>query len=72
LLAEGAVGSYMKQIEAELKQRQLAVLQKVLFQDVLTQRLLNLPHAIPESRCYAISQELLEQAEHSLKALTRS
>ena len=71
LLAEGAVGSYMKQIEAELKQRQLAVMQKVLFQDVLTQRLLNLPHAIPESRCYAISQELLEQAERSLKALTR-
>lgn len=69
LLTEGAVGGYMKQIESELKQRQLVLLKQVLFQDVLTERLLNLPHLIPESRCYAISPERLEQAERSLKAL---
>ncbi|MCP4287137.1 MAG: GTPase domain-containing protein [Gammaproteobacteria bacterium] len=71
LLAEGAVGGYMKQIEAELKERQLVLLQQALFQDVLTDRLLHLWRAIPEARCYAISPELMEHAEQSLKALAK-
>jgi hypothetical protein len=70
LLAEGAVGGYMKQIEAELKERQLVLLRQALFQGVLAERLLHLPHSIPNDRCYAISPELLEHAEQSLKVLT--
>ena len=69
LLAEGAVGGYMKQIEAELKARQLELLRHRLFQDVLTERLLHLPQSIPENRCYAIPSELIEQAERSLEVL---
>jgi len=61
----------MKQIEAELKKRQLVLLQQALFQDVLTDRLLHLWREIPEARCYAISPELMEHAEQSLKALAK-
>jgi len=70
LLAEGAVGGYMKQVESELKARQLVLLRQALFEDVLTERLLHLPRSIPEARCYAISSEQIEQAEQSLEALT--
>lgn len=72
LLAEGAVGGYMKQVEAELKERQLVLLRQALFQGVLTERLLHLRNRIPEERCYAIAPELMEHAEQSLKELTRA
>jgi len=72
LLAEGAVGGYMKQVESELKERQLLLLRQALFQEVLTERLLHLPRAIPEARCYGISHELIEHAERSLKALAEA
>jgi len=71
LLAEGAVGGYMKQVEAELKERQLALLQQTLFQDLLEKRLLSLPESIAREHRYAISSERLEQAEQLLKSLTK-
>lgn len=70
LLAEGAVGGYMKQVESELKERQLVLLRQTLFRGVLAERLLHLPGWIPEARCYAIPTELIEHAERSLALLT--
>ncbi|MCB1761727.1 MAG: 50S ribosome-binding GTPase [Gammaproteobacteria bacterium] len=72
LLAEGAVGGYMKQVEAELKERQVQLLKQLLFQQVLTERLLHLPRTMPADHCYAISADLMEQAEQSLSELVRS
>ncbi|MCP3867895.1 MAG: GTPase domain-containing protein [Gammaproteobacteria bacterium] len=68
-LAEGAVGRYMGQVEEELKNRQLEMVTTHLIEGVLGQKLAELPLLMPQDGCYAISRQLLENAEAQLAAL---
>ncbi len=68
LLAEGAVGRYVQQVENELKARQLQQVEgKVLAQ--VERLLLALPAQSACDNCYGISREQLEQAEAVLGKL---
>jgi len=67
LLAEGAMGGYMRQVEKELKERQLAMVEELLFRGLLQQRLLALPERRPCDGCYDIPGERLREAEAALK-----
>ncbi len=66
LLAEGAVGSYMQQVDKELRQRQHQQVKAELFQGLLRGRLRALPEAMRCERCYGIPEQLLAQADQAL------
>jgi len=63
LLAESAVGSYMGNVEAELKQHQLQTVRKDLFIACLQQSLYALPEQISDKNRFNISPEVLKTAE---------
>ncbi len=72
LLAEGAVGQYMKQVEKELRERQFALVGDLLFRKILEARLAGLPGEIPNSLCLQIPQQLVEKAASALSRLKSS
>jgi len=63
LLAESAIGSYMGNVEAELKQHQLQTVEQDLFKATLQQALYALPERLSDKSRFNISPELLEKAE---------
>ena len=67
LLAESALGSYMKKVAAELKQRQFEIVKEILFVGVLTQMLQDLPHKMDNSNKFNISAQQLADVEKQLK-----
>ena len=70
LLAEGAVGHYMKQIERDLKDQQLAEVTDRLATGVLQTRLMVLTQLMPQESCSGISQDWLAEAEAQLASLS--
>jgi len=66
LLAEGAVGSYMQQVDKELRQRQRQQVEEKLFQGVLRERLRALPQELSCGLCYGIPGQLLARADQAL------
>lgn len=68
MLAEGAVGRHMHQVEQELKEKQRLAVASRLFEGVAAEQLSGLPQVMSQKGCYGISQEMLDEAE---KALTR-
>lgn len=67
LLAESALGGYMRRVEAELKQHQLQRVQTVLFEQFLRERLYALPQQVRSAHRFNISEQQLTQAEHWLQ-----
>lgn len=67
LLAESALGSYMKRSEAELKQKQLAVVKQQLFELHIKVPLLELPDQVSSSVQFNIPKQQLEAVEKQLK-----
>jgi len=63
LLAESAIGGYMGNVEAELKQHQLATVKKDVFIKALQQTLYHLPEQISDNSRFNISVEQLKKAE---------
>jgi hypothetical protein len=63
LLAESAIGGYIKTVEADLKQQQLDKVKGRLFMTVLHQALYQMPEQMPDHNRFAISPEQLHQAE---------
>lgn len=63
LIAESAIGSYMGNVEAELKQHQLATVKKDLFIACLQQSLYALPEHLSDKNRFNISVEVLKKAE---------
>ncbi len=68
LLAETAVGRYLRTVEAELKETQMQSLQRHVL-DPLRDRLLALPAEMPHERRYGIAAERLADADAALEAL---
>ncbi len=66
MLAEGAVGRRMQQVEQELKEKQRSAVASRLFEGVVVEQLLQLPQEMSHAGCYSISQEMLDAAEKSL------
>ena len=69
LLAEGAAGHYMTQIEKDLKNTQLAAVNDRLALGVLRNRLLELPTLMSREGCCAVSTQWLADAESQLAIL---
>ena len=69
LLAEGAMGGYMRQVEKELKQTRLKMIDEILLQGLLKWHLLALPAGMECRGCYRISGTALAEAEQALEAL---
>ncbi len=69
LLAEGAVGQYMTQIENDLKKSQLTAVTERLAYGILRKRLLELPALMSQEGCCAVSTQWLADAENQLAAL---
>lgn len=67
LLAESAIGSYMRRVEAELKQQQLNLVKKSLFEDYLRDKLHTLPTLSASKQRFNITQEQCHTAERQLK-----
>ena len=67
LLAESALGSYMRRVESELKQRQLAAVKQSLFNESIKEKLLELSGQLSSVTHFNISPEQLQQAELQLK-----
>jgi hypothetical protein len=63
LLAESAIGGYMRVVEGELKQSQLKTVKQLLFNDVIRTRLLKLPEQLSPSTHFNISPDQLHSAE---------
>ncbi len=66
LLAESAAGSYMKKLEAELKQHQLNTV-KQLFAETLANGLNGMTGRMPHGRRFSITRQQLDEAEQALK-----
>lgn len=66
LLAESALGSYMKRVEKELKQQQLAAVKQALFTDSMRRKLLELSGQLSSITYFNISPEQLQKAESQL------
>ena len=66
MLTESALGSYMKKIESELKQRQLQQVKQQLFINVLVKRLLQLPEQLSNTQYFNISPAALQAVEQQL------
>jgi GTPase SAR1 family protein len=66
LLTESALGSYMKRVEKELKQNQLATVKQKLFVESMKQKLMNLSSQLSSVTYFNISPEQLQQAESQL------
>jgi GTPase SAR1 family protein len=69
LLTESALGSYMRRVEAELKQRQLSTVKQALFVESMKKKLLELAGQLSSVTYFNISPEQLQQAESQLKDL---
>ena len=67
LLAESALGSYMRRVENELKRRQLAAVKQSLFNESIKEKLLELSGQLSSVTHFNISPEQLQQAELQLK-----
>lgn len=67
LLTESALGSYMKRVEAELKQKQLNTVKAKLFEAQIKTPLLNLPDAVSSAVQFNIPKHKLEEVEQQLK-----
>ena len=67
LLAEGAMGSYMQRVEAELKQHQLNTVKTSLFEAYLRECLYQLPQQSQSPQRFNISQQQCQIAEQQLK-----
>ncbi len=66
LLTESALGSYMKRVEKELKQNQLATVKQELFVDSMKKKLMELSGKLSSVTYFNISPEQLQQAEAQL------
>lgn len=66
-LAESAIGSYLHRAEAELKQRQLHTVKRLLFTQVLQQALAELPEKMQQNTYFNISTRQLAEAEAQLE-----
>ena len=69
LLAEGAAGHYMTQVEKDLKNAQLAAVTDRLAFGILRKRLLELPALMSQEGCCAVSTQWLADAESQLAIL---
>jgi len=69
LLAEGAAGHYMTQVEKDLKNAQLAAVSDRLASGILRKRLLELPTLMSREGCCAVSTQWLADAESQLATL---
>lgn len=67
MLAEGAVGRRMQQVERELKEKQRLAVESSLFKGNVAEQLLRLPQVMSQTGCYGIAQEMLDEAEKSLQ-----
>ncbi|MBM4206678.1 MAG: GTP-binding protein [Gammaproteobacteria bacterium] len=67
LLTESALGSYMKRVEKDLKQRQLNTVKELLFTGCIKQKLQELSGQLSSTTYFNISPEQVEQAEAQLK-----
>lgn len=67
LLAESAIGGYMKRVEAEMKLKQLHTVKHTLFLDPLQAALLTFPKMLDRHLSFNISPQLLHDAEQQLK-----
>lgn len=66
LLAESAIGSYMHKMEQELKRHQLNTVKRVLFVEIIRQKLLALPEQLSTMTHFNISSDRLQAAEQQL------
>ena len=67
LLAESAIGGYMRRVEAELKQHQLHTVKTKLFLEQLRDKLYALPQQIHSPTRFNITEQQCQQAEQALK-----
>ncbi|HSN23400.1 MAG TPA: GTP-binding protein, partial [Methylomicrobium sp.] len=67
LLAESAIGSYMHNVETDLKKNQLKQVKQELFTKALGDKLLTLPEQLSGLAHFNISPEQLQEAENQLK-----
>ena len=67
LMAESAIGGYMKRVEAELKQRQLTAVNQMLFSGEMKKKLFELSGQLSSVNYFNISPEQLQHAESQLK-----
>lgn len=67
LLAESAIGSYMNKVEAELKVKQLVIVQDTLIKQGLAEALAQLPSLSVSSHRFAISEDICLSAEKQLQ-----
>jgi len=67
LLAESAIGGYMRRVEAELKQHQLQRVRHELFDLCLRERLYALPQRLHSPKHFNLSEQQLARAEHWLQ-----
>ncbi len=70
LLAESAVGQHMKVIEKELKEKQGKQVEQLLINQVLREKLSNLPQNLQHQNLYNISPDRLAAAEKLLGSIT--
>jgi hypothetical protein len=66
LLAESALGSYMKRVEAELKRTQFGVVKQQLFEQHIKTPLLGLPDRVSSAVQFNIPKQKLEEIEQQL------
>lgn len=67
LLTESALGSYMRRVEADLKQQQLSAVKQSLFVGCIKQKLQELSGQLSSTTYFNISPEQVEQVEAQLK-----
>ena len=70
-LAESAVGSYMKTVEKELKQKQLVSIEQHIIEQCLDLKLIELITNMPNDGLYQFSAEELEKAEQAMEQLAQ-
>lgn len=63
LLTEGAIGSYVNKVEADLKHQQLLTVKNRLFTEVAQQALYQLPQFMSDHNRFAISPKQLQEAQ---------
>lgn len=66
LLTESAIGGYMRKVEAQLKQQQLAAVRQALFTGCMAKTLLALPDQLSGNTYFSISKKQLHEAESQL------
>jgi hypothetical protein len=66
LLAESAIGSYIHNVEHDLKQHQLNTVKQALFVESISLKLLALPEQLSRMTHFNISPDQLQAAEHQL------